>query len=407
MSLPFVVSPVLSQAYQKRWVKQFVNPGRDSLEGLWRRTQSEINKNKSGWQKSNDCRRRIIHYFDGYRLISQDKKNISLSVFSPYVWLHLGMPEKEINQYYSQAKTALEKTGWLTHKKSNKDYQLFIKDDLIVELKFYLKHPEDFKENRIFPSEYRFMEFTFRGKGSVINLNKENPWVVLKSGFRTIPIKESPKIINDLKELIPYFPFQVELGSGPSIEVGIPPLNSLHEIYYVSDKKTGNFILDPQKDRLMETIICDPVDFYKQAGKLYFSALTAKHSEFHLLLKRLYKQGLVVGPIITNNFDGLCSTLGLPEIYVRRYEEARLVPNICFHPAAKSLLVVGSHADRRLIQEAAREHGLKVIYIDPEGYLLNGKFISYPLEAPQNKDFLFRGTAIDFAKKWTNQLVLG
>jgi len=401
MSLPFVVSPVLGQEYQKRWVKQFVKPGRDYLEGLWRRTQSEINKDKSGWQKSGDCRRRIVHYFDGYRLTPQGKNNFSLSVFSPYVWLHLGMPEEEINQYYNQAINALKKTGWLRHKISNKDYQLFIKDDLMVELRFYLRHPEDIKEKRNFPSEYRFMEFTFKGKESKINLNKiQNPWTVLKSGFRTVPIKGNPKIIDALKELIPYLPFQVELGCGPSTEVGMPPLKSLHKIYYVSDKQTGNFILSPQKDRLMETIICDPVGFYKQTGKLYFSALTAKPSEFHLLIKRLHKQGLMVGPIITNNFDGLCSFLGLPELYVRKYEEVHLVPDIRFHPAAKSLLVIGSHADRRLIQKAAREHGLKVIYVDPEGYLKNGKFIPHPLEAPQDKDLVFRGTATVFANKW-------
>lgn len=113
----------------------------------------------------------------------------------------------------------------------------------------------------------------------------------------------------------------------------------------------------------------------------------------------MFDRGLIVGPIITNNFDGLVSRVGLKELFVRRYEETHIIPKIKFHPQAKSLFVVGSHADRRRIQHAARNKGLKIVYVDPEGYLSSGKFIEYPLESPQDCDFLFRVTANEFAKR--------
>lgn len=56
----------------------------------------------------------------------------------------------------------------------------------------------------------------------------------------------------------------------------------------------------------------------------------------------------------------------------------------------KSLIVVGSHADRRRIQAAARQKGLQVIYIDPEGYFEKDNFIEYKLESPQDEDIIYR-----------------
>ena len=61
-----------------------------------------------------------------------------------------------------------------------------------------------------------------------------------------------------------------------------------------------------------------------------------------------------------------------------------------FDQNAKSLLVVGCHADRRGIEKRARERGLKIIYIDPEGWWVDGKFLAYPLESPQHTDLIYR-----------------
>ena len=78
------------------------------------------------------------------------------------------------------------------------------------------------------------------------------------------------------------------------------------------------------------------------------------------------------------------------------------MPELQFDPKAKSLMVIGCHADRRGIERRARERGLKIIYVDPEGWWVDGKFFNYPLESPQSTDIVFKKTAhevfIDFAK---------
>jgi hypothetical protein len=46
-------------------------------------------------------------------------------------------------------------------------------------------------------------------------------------------------------------------------------------------------------------------------------------------------------------------------------------------------------------QRSARKTGLKIIYIDPEGYMDGDNFISYPLESPQDDDLVIRLKADD------------
>jgi hypothetical protein len=58
------------------------------------------------------------------------------------------------------------------------------------------------------------------------------------------------------------------------------------------------------------------------------------------------------------------------------------------------LLVIGVHADRRLVQMRARAQGLRVLFIDPEAYVApDGRAIPYPVEAPQRDDLFVRATA--------------
>jgi len=110
----------------------------------------------------------------------------------------------------------------------------------------------------------------------------------------------------------------------------------------------------------------------------------------------LWQRGHLVGPVITNNFDCQCADLGLPEISLRRYDWEPYYPRIDYNPRARSLLVVGVHADRRLVQMRARERGLRVIFIDLESYVApDGRAISYPVEAPQSEDLFVRASAHD------------
>ena len=56
--------------------------------------------------------------------------------------------------------------------------------------------------------------------------------------------------------------------------------------------------------------------------------------------------------------------------------------------------------EERLNGQLEKER-LKLIYVDPEGYINeHGKFISYPLESPQNEDILIRMTAQQFTDSW-------
>jgi hypothetical protein len=147
-------------------------------------------------------------------------------------------------------------------------------------------------------------------------------------------------------------------------------------------------------------LLPDPEKFYTtQAALPYAQALTAKPNYFYRYMSKLHHQGWIVGPVITNNFDGLCALVNLDELYVRRYEEANIVPNIAFPARARSLLVIGSHADRRRVQEAAKAHGLQVIYVDPETYVNHdGRTIAYPLEKIEADDMLLPMPAGEFAR---------
>jgi len=172
-------------------------------------------------------------------------------------------------------------------------------------------------------------------------------------------------------------------------------------LYNVSEPIKGTFIFGPDKDKFLKDIVTNPANFYRRSAVLYSSALIAEPTPFYKLLQELHSEKVVVGDVITNNFDGLCSLVNLKERYIRRFDEPQLFPEIDFHPNARSLLVVGAHADRRKVEKQARERGLKVIYVDPEGYRDgNGRLIPYPLESSQDEDILIRITAQQFTDQW-------
>jgi len=61
----------------------------------------------------------------------------------------------------------------------------------------------------------------------------------------------------------------------------------------------------------------------------------------------------------------------------------------------KSLLVIGSHADRRLVREQARNAGMQIIFVDPELY--EGQ--PYAVEDAQDNDLIIRLKASEFAEQ--------
>ncbi|MER6393185.1 hypothetical protein ABT236_32590 [Streptomyces sp. NPDC001523] len=65
-----------------------------------------------------------------------------------------------------------------------------------------------------------------------------------------------------------------------------------------------------------------------------------------------------------------------------------------FPAGAKSVLVIGLHADHRNVQARARELGLKIFYLDTEGVTENGVHQAYPIEGAREGDVVVRTEAI-------------
>ena len=382
-----------------RFDKQFA--GRKTLPLLWRRTQDALNKNQSGWVEG-EARRRIIHSQDNYSIIEKGENGYGLGISDLYLWIQTASPASETKQYAQELHNSLSKNKW--------DSQLaggvpgtFNKDG--ISLSYHIKDsdPHDIQAGRLFPPEYTIFEAELSGGKSVDQTIKNSPWLVLNSGIRQKDTRGNPEKISDLKKLREYFPMQVEVGCGPSTEAGIPPLHYFHQLYKVVDS-SGQFIFSPKQDRLLQNLTSNILDFYTKSSVLYTKALQAGITPFYSLLKKLHNEGIVVGDIITNNLDGFCNLVGLSERNIRKYDKETLkTPVGEFDPRAKSLLIVGSHADRRHIAKAARNEGLKVIHVDPEGFTdEKGNFKPYPLEGPQTEDIHIKMTAQQFTNEWKN-----
>lgn len=271
-------------------------------------------------------------------------------------------------------------------------------EELTLEITEYSVHPEDQKAGRRLPSDYRTVEFRLTTTDMSLDERViDSPWRILSSGIRKQGTRvKKPTIINDAKQLKKYMPLQIELAGGASIDLGIPPLNHLHTTYNVTNPDDGSFVFND--DPFLSDLIANPTAFYQKAGTAYKTCILAEPNEFYRLLKQLYATGQAVGDVITNNFDGMPSLVGLSEKYIRRYDEPKHYPVINFNDRAKALLVIGNHADRREVQKQARGKGLKVIYVDPEMYVdYYGNPVPYPLENVQEGDWLLHKTAVEFA----------
>ena len=113
----------------------------------------------------------------------------------------------------------------------------------------------------------------------------------------------------------------------------------------------------------------------------------------------MYEKGLFVGTLLNNNFDHLASELGIPEKTLRVYHIENYFPQITFDPRAKSLICIGSHADRRFIQKQARAKGLKIIYIDPEGFETKNGFEKYLIEGATDDDIVLNLKSLELAEE--------
>jgi hypothetical protein len=393
MKFPHVVASDLSDRHVERYRRHIDSDAsgwhRRFTESIWRRHQHPSNARLSGWRGDADRKRRLVHFYDEYGLEGR-----AFVLRNGYLHLNLTLPAGDVEEYLARIDGGLADGDWRRAEGGARaGAQAWRRGDLRAELRHARRHEQDERRGNALPEHYANLDVVVRTEGYALpDAWDERPWnVFFNVGLRKTLARGAPRLIQP-EDIAEYLPAQVELGCGPSIEAGIPHLSTLHRIYGVSHADYG-FVYRAADDGLL-ALFRDPEAKYREMTDIYRACLVATATPFYDRLTDLWRRGHLVGPIITNNFDCQCADLGLPEISLRRYDWEPYYPRIEHDPRARSLLVIGVHADRRLVQMRARERGLKVVYIDPETYVApDGRDISYPVEAPQSEDAFCRTTA--------------
>ena len=399
MRIPHVILPELAPQHRRRFNEHMDSDRtgwhRRWTESIWRRHQDERNARLSGWTSPDDRRRRLVHFYDEYGV--HDDQFV---LRGTHVWVGVTLPDVEIGAYEARIMHGLAAGGW-SDGTAHGSTRRWHRGDLEARLTIVHRHEEDERRGYSLPSAYHTLILAVRSQGYQTPENLERrPFRWFHDvGMRPTLNAGTPREIAP-EELAEFFPAQLELGCGPSTEAGIPHLSNLHRIYGVS-RGDFSFIFNPEDDRLLD-VLDTPEEKFAQMTEIYRQCLVVEPTVFYHAIRDLFDRGMLVGPVITNNFDCLCAEMGLEETSLRRYDTEpyfqmmRASPgkSIDFDPRAKSLLVVGVHADRRLAQMVARERGLTVLYVDPETYRdPAGRLMRYPVEAPQSGDLIVRAPA--------------
>ncbi len=406
IKIPFLVTTLTEEevaTFKTFYEKPHRGLERNKLEGIWFRTQTESNKALSKWSGPEDRRRRIVHFFDEYGVSNINGTNY-LQLEKTFLYLSVSLPINELDEYINKIKKKIKGT---VSSVCNEDAEIHYYDDLVLKLRRYHEHPMDIQSGRKLPSEYETIDITVKSQNFMpTDEFLEKPWQLFKKGIRSTGVKGYPQYITDPTELVKYLPAQIELGCGPSIESNIPPLYTMHETYKVQNHE-GQYYIGPDEDDLIVSLLDNPEYTYQNFTSMFKKCVVAKPSESHYFIKKMFDLGYFVGDVLSNNFDMLCERVGVAENLLRTTIPEKFFPTINFHQDAKSLIVIGSHADRKHVQLQARLKGLKVIHIDPEGYYLHdGTFKEYPLEAPKDEDIVYRSTAKDGLDSILNELKL-
>ncbi|MFI6984182.1 hypothetical protein ACIBSV_37050 [Embleya sp. NPDC050154] len=362
-------------------------------EGIWRRTQEPANAEQSGWTEDESGRRRVVHYRLHYGIdLTQPTERLVLEELYLYAsWL---APAAEIAAHRRDLNEWLGDGRW---KSAGND--TWRRGDLQATVTEYTVHPQDERADRDTPEGFTSIDVTITSADYTLTRASRNlPWDVLAGGMRVKDQRGNPTYADDLSGLLEYLPFVVEAGCGTSIEAGIPPLHWLHEVYRVTTR-TGNdltqgfaFTLDPTTDILIKEVLTDTARKINDMVSMFRSVVEAEPTDAHRALKALHDAGHLVGPIATHNFDRIFARAGLPEAFMRRYDQH--TPHMEFPENARALLVIGLHADRRRVQERARARGLQIVYLDTEGVTENGVYKPYPIEGARDGDIVVRSAAI-------------
>ncbi|MFJ2113303.1 hypothetical protein ACIOEX_15685 [Streptomyces sp. NPDC087850] len=397
MFLPLPVIEQLTPEQVTSWELHFAGDGherpRSIEEGIWRRTQERTNAEQSGWNQDSSGRRRIVHYRYQYGL-DYTFPVPRLVLMDLYLFHSLTAPAPEIDAYLNNLDAWLREGRW-----RQKPDGCWAKGDLRVTLAEYDEHPQDERAGRDTPDGFRSVDVCFISEDFKVPRTVRNlPWDVLAGGIRVKEHRGEPTIAENLAPLLDFLPFQVEVGCGTSIEAGIPPLHYLHEVYRVTARRDNSltqshaFTMSPVSDMLVREMLLGAELKAPDLVAMFRACFLAEPTSAHRALKAMYDAGHMVGPVITHNFDVLSARVGLPELFVRRYDQK--IPPVPLLPKAKALLVIGLHADRRAVQERARRKGMRIFFVDPEGLQENGVFKEYPIEGAREGDIVVRQQAI-------------
>lgn len=368
--------------------KYFATKGEFVFEGIWFRSQEEVNKNVSGYIDNTTRNRRTIHYNHVFYV-----KDNYLMVKSSYIYLSIRLNNNEYDKYLNDIINTLENNNYI------KNNNIYIKDNLNIMINKYDKHPYD-----EIIDNYKTVDIIVKSD----NLNNTDKlfnqvWNLQVKGIRERDTRGNPKYINDFNELKEYFPMAVELGCGPSIEAGVMPLYKLHEIYKVQRHSDGKFYFGTSDTLIKQIIEKDNVKF-DEFYEIIAECIKAKPTNFHYNLKKMYDKKLFTMNLFNNNFDRLCKRIDINENILRVYNIENYFPKVTFDKDIKALLCIGTHADRRFIQRQARNQGLKIIYVDPEGFNTDNKFFKYEIEGAKDEDYILKMTASEFSQILENIL---
>lgn len=381
MEFPYKVCKLSNDEVQV-FNEYFATNGEFIFEGVWFRSQNEVNKKVSGYIDDTTRNRRTVHYNHVFYV-----KDNYLMIKYTYIYLSVRLCDREYNEYLNDIRNTLEKYNYL---ENNNVYK---KDNLLVIINEYDKHPYDEVINN-----YKTVDIIVKSDnlGDTDKLFNQ-VWKLQVKGIREREKRGNPKYITNFNELEKYFPMAVELGCGPSIEAGVMPLYKLHEIYKVQRHSDGKFYFGSDDD-LIKQIISKDKDKFNEFYEIIVECIKAKPTSFHYNLKRMYDKKLFTMKLFNNNFDRLCKRIGLDEDILRVYNIENYFPKVTFDKDVKALLCIGSHADRRFIQKQAREQGLQIIYVDPEGFNDDGDFFNYEIEGAKDNDYILKMKASEFSR---------
>jgi hypothetical protein len=385
MKFPYYVCPVTKQQKQIFEDHFTQEDNRFYFEGIWFRNQRPENKEVSGYVDESTQKRRYVQFHDAYEIQEKDEQDY-LAIKDTFVYVSNTYSKPEIEAYEKKVLLALNKAGFKVSKKN-----IFTKDNMQVELIKYDVHPKNNEGDITFPKDYMSLDVIIRTKNYDCQKENDRMWTLSTKMFRLKDKRQEPTYINSIEEIEDYLPAQIEMGCGPSIEVGIPPLFEMHESYKVQNHDTGKFYF-AEEDDLIVNIITNPEKMYERFSYVPKTILKSEPTKAYNTFAELYKKGVFTGTVLNNNFDRLVKRYNIDEKILRIYDKATYLPQINFDKNAKSLICIGAHADRRQVQRQARKAGKKVIFIDPEGFYTKDGFEEYPIEGPQTSDFIYKTT---------------